>query len=104
MNRKSSGRRGRRSHTPTFKSKVGLAALREYKTLAELCKEFELHPTQIIDWKRQLQERVADVFGNGTAPEPVDLAPLHAKIGQMALENDFLEGVLTKAGFLGAKR
>ena len=104
MNKKSSGRRSRRSHGPAFKAKVALAALREDKTMAELCKEFELHPTQINDWKRQLLERAADVFGSGTAPEPVDLAPLHAKIGQLALENDFLEGALTKAGLLSAKR
>jgi transposase-like protein len=104
MNKKSSGRRGRRSHSPAFKAKVALAALREDKTMAELCKEFELHPTQINDWKRQLLDRAADVFGSGTAPEPVDLAPLHAKIGQLALENDFLEGALTKAGLLSAKR
>jgi transposase-like protein len=102
MNEKSSGRRGRRSHSPAFKAKVALAALREDKTMAELCKEFELHPTQINDWKRQLLERAADLFGSGTAPEPVDLAPLHAKIGQLALENDFLEGALTKAGLLSA--
>lgn len=104
MNKKSSGRRGRRSHSPAFKAKVALAALREDRTMAELCKEFELHPTQINDWKRQLLDRAADVFGSGTAPEPVDLAPLHAKIGQLALENDFLEGALTKAGLLSAKR
>ena len=91
MNKKSSGRRGRRSHSPAFKAKVALAALCEYKTMAELCKEFELHPTQINDWKRQLLDRAADLFGSGAAPEPVDLAPLHAKIGQLALENDFLE-------------
>jgi transposase-like protein len=72
--------------------------------MAELCKEFELHPTQINDWKRQLLDRAADVFGSGTAPEPVDLAPLHAKIGQLALESDFLEGALTKAGLLSANR
>ncbi|MFM8624355.1 MAG: hypothetical protein ACKOCZ_07585 [Betaproteobacteria bacterium] len=46
MNKKSSGRRSRRSHSPAFKTKVALAALREDKTMAELCKEFELHPTQ----------------------------------------------------------
>ena len=97
-------RRVRRTHTPEFKARMALAALREDKTMAELCKEFELHPTQINEWKRQLLERAADVFGAGSAPEPVDLAPLHAKIGQLALENDFLESALTKAGLLSAKR
>ena len=104
MNKKSSGRRTRRSHSPVFKAKVALAALREDKTMVELCKEFELHPTQINEWKRQLLDRAADVFDTAAPAEPVDLAPLHAKIGQLALENDFLEGALTKAGLLSAKR
>jgi len=104
MNKKSSGRRTRRSHSPVFKAKVALAALREDKTMAELCKEFELHPTQINEWKRQLLNRAADVFDTAAPAEPVDLAPLHAKIGQLALENDFLESALTKAGLLSAKR
>ena len=104
MNKKSSGRRTRRSHSPVFKAKVALAALREDKTMAELCKEFELHPTQINEWKRQLLDRAADVFDTAVPAEPVDLAPLHAKIGQLALENDFLESALTKAGLLSAKR
>ena len=104
MNKKSSGRRSRRSHSPAFKAKVALAALREDKTMAELCKEFELHLTQINDWKRQLLDGAADVFGSAACEEPVYLAPLHAKIGQLALENDFLESALTKAGLLSAKR
>ena len=104
MNKKSSGRRTRRSHSPVFKAKVALAALREDKTMAELCKEFELHPTQINEWKRQLLDHAADVFDTAAPAEPVDLAPLHAKIGQLALENDFLESALTKAGLLSAKR
>jgi transposase-like protein len=83
---------------------VALAALREDRTTAEPCKEFELHSTQINDWKRQLLEHASDVFGSGATPEPVDLAPLHAKIGQLALENDFLESALTKTGLLSAKR
>jgi transposase-like protein len=68
MNKKSSGRRSRRWHSPVFTAKVALAALREDKTMAEFCKEFELHPTQINDSKRQLLDRAAGVFGSGAAP------------------------------------
>ena len=101
---KKSARRTRRTHSPAFKARVALAALREDKMMADLCKEFELHASQVVEWKRQLLAGAADVFGAGsqTAP-PVDLAPLHAKIGQLALENDFLERALTKAGLLSAR-
>ena len=59
--------------------------------MAELCKQFEVHVSQVTQWKQQLLERAADVFSGGSQPEPVDLAPLYVKIGQMALENDFLK-------------
>ena len=63
MKKPTSGRRQRRVHSPEFKAKVALAALREDKTLAELCQQYELHPNQITEWKRQLLERAAEVFG-----------------------------------------
>jgi transposase-like protein len=97
-------RRARRTHNPEFKARVALAALREDKTLAQLCEEFDLHVNQITEWRRQLVERAAQAF-NGAALEPAtDLVPLHAKIGQLTLENDFLERALTKAGLLSGAR
>lgn len=99
-------RRPRRTHSPAFKAKVALAAVRGDKTLAELAQLFDLHPNQITDWKQQLVSRAIDVFGGESTPaEPaIDLKVLHAKIGQLALENDFLQGALSKAGMSGAKR
>jgi transposase len=99
--REKSGRRTRRAHTAEFKARVALAALREDRTLAELAAQFEIHPSQITDWKQQLLARGPMFLGQRRGP--VDLAPLPAKIGQQALEFDFLARALTKAGWLGAK-
>jgi transposase-like protein len=101
-------RRPRRNHTPAFKAKVALAAVKGEMTLAQLAEHFDVHPNQITTWKAQLQEGAADVFGpsggNGAAQPAIDVKSLHAKIGALTLENDFLEGALTKAGLLSAKR
>ena len=99
-------RRPRRNHPSAFKAKVALAAVKGEKTLAELAEQFDIHPNQITQWKSQLLEGAAGVFGEARSdqPAPVDLKALHAKIGELTLENDFLEGALTKAGFLSAKR
>lgn len=71
---------------------MALAALRGDKTTAELCEAFEICVGQIMEWKRQLLEGAAGVFGaSGHAAAPVDLAPPHAKICQLALENELLE-------------
>ena len=99
-------RRPRRNHSPEFKAKVALAAIKGDKTLAELAKRFDVHPNQIAQWKEQLLASAANVFGadSRSTDPPVDLKALHAKIGELTLENDFLEGALSKAGLLGAKR
>jgi transposase-like protein len=99
-------RRPRRNHSPAFKAKVALEAIGGDKTLAELANQYDVHLNQITDWKTQLLERAAGVFGEtAAAVEPAaDLKQLHAKIGQQALEIDFLEGALTKAELLSARR
>jgi len=90
-------RRKRRNHSPAFKAKVALAALKGEKTLAELSEQFDVHGNQIQDWKKQLLEGAQDVFG-GHAVEAQhverEVEKLHAKVGQLTMENDFLSKFL----------
>ena len=86
-------RRKRRNHTPAFKAKVALAALRGERTLADLAEQFDLHPNQIQDWKKRLVEGADGVFGENAVEaqhNEKEVEKLHAKIGQLAMENDFL--------------
>jgi transposase len=115
-------RRARRNHSRTFKARVALAAVKGEKTLAELAQQFDVHANQIKQWKDQLLDGATGLFGGDAKSEPaapaVDLKVLHAKIGELTLENDFLEvrrkrkqssglfarRTLTKAGLLSAKK
>ena len=85
-------RRPRRNHTPAFKAKVALAAIKGDRTLAQLAEQFDVHANQITAWKAQLEAAAADVFGPGggtaAAVPAVDVKSLHAKIGELTLEND----------------
>ena len=101
-------KRARRNHSPAFKAKVALAALKNDRTIVQLAEQFDVHPNQITSWKEQLLEGAADVFERGSqtrsSASEVDIKSLHAKIGELVLENDFLERALGKAGFPSAKR
>ena len=98
-------RRPRRNHTPAFKAKVALFAIKGIERWHSLPSS-STHPNQITTWKEQLEGGAADVFGpgHGAAQPAIDVKSLHAKIGELTLENDFLEGALTEAGLLSAKR
>lgn len=84
----------RKNHSPEFKAKVALEAIREEMTLAELSKKYGVHPTQIGTWKRAAIENMSTAFTRrGTPPEQVsaaDVDKLHSKIGQLVVERDFL--------------
>jgi len=100
-------RRPRRNHSPEFKAKVALAALRGDKTLAELAEQFDLFPIQISEWKNQLAESAGLVFSKGKQPTTSEdeIKTLHAKIGQLTIERDFLEHGLERIhGPKGKKR
>jgi transposase-like protein len=91
-------RRKRRNHSPTFKTKVALAAVKNERTLAELSQQFDVHANQITQWKRQLVEGASDTFDNGSsaADAQAHVAELHAKIGELSMERDFLERGLAR--------
>lgn len=88
----------RRTHKPDFKAKVALAALKGELTLAELSAKYDVHQNQVTEWKRQLLENTDQAFGGQKASEDTEakIQALHAKIGQLTVENDFLEQGLTR--------
>jgi transposase-like protein len=92
----------RRKHSPAFKAKVALEALRGEKTLAEIASQYEIHPNQITQWKKQLSEEAAGIFANGQSKKPLDekalIRKLYQEIGQLKVEKDFLEDSLGRMG------
>ena len=98
-------KRARRNHSPAFKAKVALAAIKGERTIAQLSDQFDVHPNQITSWKAQLEGAAADLFGSGsgkvpTTP-PVDVKALHAKIGELTLENGSKETAPPVADSIG---
>lgn len=90
-------RRPRRNHSPAFKARVALEALRGEKTLAELATQHDVHANQITSWKSELLNRAAELFGSGTgaaADSEERIRALHEKIGELTVERDFLDRVL----------
>ena len=100
-------KRSRRNHSPTFKAKVALQAIRGDKTLGELAQQHQVHATQIGAWKQQLLEHAAELFANGQSlaqDSQERVQELHAKIGELTMERDFLSNALGRFPGPSAKR
>src|SRR5512139_785200 len=99
-------KRPRRNHAPAVKAKVALATLKGDRTLAELAQRFDVRPNQITQWKSQLLERAIELFTTPAERQATgpDVKALHAKIGQLAMENDFLAGALGRLPDASGKR
>jgi transposase len=95
----------RRNHGAAFKAKVALEAIKGEQTLVELSQRFQVHQNLIVQWKKQLLNRADEVFEKDKKPdEGPSVKELHAKIGQLAMENDFLAVALGRIDGSSAKR
>lgn len=98
-------KRTRRNHGSGFKAKVALAALKGDRTLSELSSQFGVHPNQISTWKHELEQNASELFERGPRKDETSLIKdMQAKIGQLAMENDFLSGALGRIAMPSAKK
>ncbi len=98
-------KRPRRNHSPAFKAKVALDALKGDQTIVEIAERYQVHPNQITEWKKQLLAHAEEVFSKDRQPDQgPDIKNLHAKIGQLSMENDFLANALGRIGDASVKR
>jgi transposase-like protein len=99
-------RRPRRNHSAKFKAQVALEAIRGEKTIAQIAAHHEVHPTQVTSWKNEALEKLSGIFGGESVDrdERERIRELHAKIGELTVERDFLEGALGKFPGLSGKR
>jgi len=98
-------RRPRRNHSPSFKAKVALEALKGEQPVIEIAERFDVHPNQITQWKQQLLKGAPAVFGENPArSKGPSTEELNAKIGELTMENDFLSGALGRVNTASAKR
>ncbi len=104
---KTMSRRPRRNHSPAFKAKMAVEAIKGEKSLIELSQAYDVHPNRVKQWRDQLLEGATGVFGDtgkADAEPVVDVKELHAKIGRLTLKNDFLSGALGKAGLMASTK
>ena len=95
----------RKNHGTAFKTKVALEAIKEQQTLSELADRFQVHRNQIAKWKKQLLDRAEEIFAKEkTSDIDPGVKELHAKIGRLTMENDFLTIELGRIGDTSAKR
>ena len=98
-------KRPRRNHGAAFKAKVALEAIKGEQTIVDLAERFQVHPNQITEWKKQLMERAEEVFcRDKKTEEGPSIKELHAKIGQLAMENDFLSVALGRIAEPSARK
>jgi transposase-like protein len=90
----------RKKHSPSFKAKVALEAIKGQETIAQIASRYEIHPNMVTKWKKDLQDKAAIVFGEDNARKKQQdenlVSQLYQQIGQLKVEKDFLEGVLRR--------